>query len=700
MRRVWFHREYTRFQGGHLKHSHYFAHVGHMPGFVPRITFTGEPATEALAGERLELWPPGDAGAAADWAPRPDDLLFVAGVDWRYLAAGGFDALPNPRINLIQHVRHAHEGTELYSYLANRAVRICVSQEVADAITLTGRVNGPVLTIPNGVDTLSVKTSAGVPGSERRPVVIVGYKAPDLARSLARQLAVMGIEHVLLTEFLARKKFLEFLAGSRIAVCLPRSEEGFYLPALEAMAAGCLVVTLDCIGNRSFCVHDGNCLIADPTAESLATAVQRALSLDAKQERQLRLQGAATASEYSLEAERRRFHAVLRDIDNLWASGQPSPVHRPLVNFMIIGAQKCGTTALAHFLAQHPRIRMSSAKEPHLFDAPDYSPYWTKEQIDQRYRPFFNASEETAESTLSPDGTPTFSPDGTPTFGGGTPFSGTGPDGTPTESGTSAFPESGAPTFESTFESGAPTVNRAPRDADAQEGTPTIAQVGTPTNEGTSTSGEEGTPTSGSEGTPEEGTPTSGSERIPGDGLLRGEATPIYLFLPEIAPELNRYNPELKVIVLLRDPVERAVSHYYMEKNKGYEQLPLWRALLCESRRLRRCVNPRRRGSAWRRHSYRRRGLYSVQLRNLFRHFDAAQVMLLRAEDLARHHDEVLRRAFEFLEVGEPPGIGPQTVFQGERDGRRHPVVSSLLRLSFLPEIIRLRRFKAARPRE
>ena len=276
-----------------------------------------------------------------------------------------------------------------------------------------------------------------------------------------------------------------------------------------------------------------------------------------------------------------------------------STVYHPLLSFMIIGAQKCGTTALARFLDQHPRIRMSSTKECHLFDAPDYSPDWTPEQIDEHYRPHFSSP-------------------GTPTF------------------------ESGTPTFK-----------------------------GTPALKGTIA-----------------------------DDLVRGEATPIYVFLPEIASELKRYNPDLKLIVLLRDPVERAVSHYYMEKNKGYEQLPLWRALLCESRRLRRCVNPRQRGSAWRRHSYRRRGLYSVQLRNLFRHFDAAQVMLLRAEDLARHHDEALKRAFEFLEVGEHPGIGPQTVFEGDRDGRRHPLVSCLLRLSFLPEFIRMRRFKVARARE
>ena len=183
------------------------------------------------------------------------------------------------------------------------------------------------------------------------------------------------------------------------------------------------------------------------------------------------------------------------------------------------------------------------------------------------------------------------------------------------------------------------------------------------------------------------GTPTS--------LLVRGEATPIYLFLPEIAPELRRYNSDLKLIVLLRDPVERAISHYYMEKNRGYEKLPPWLALLSEPWRLRRCGNPRRHGSARRRHAYRRRGLYSLQLNNLYRHFDPDQVLLVRAEDLGRRHDAVLGRVFDFLGVGACGGIEARTVFEGERGGRRHRVLSWLLRLSYLAEFIRMRAFNA-----
>ena len=321
MRTVWFHREYTRLYGGHVKHSHYFGHVTRMPGFTPRVTFSGEPATQALARQRLELWPPGDEGAAMRWAPGEDDVLFVAGVDWRYLADGSFDALPNPRVNLIQHVRHAHEGSELYGYLAYKAVRICVSQEVADAISATGRVNGPVLAIPNGIEALAAGQFGGASESERRPVVIAGYKEPALARKLAGCLEERGVAHLLLTDFLERAEFLEMLAGSRIAVCLPRAEEGFYLPALEAMALGCIVVTLDCIGNRGFC-HDGeNCFIAEPTAESLASATVRALRLWSGDRMELLRRAVATARAHTLDAERKRFHAVLADIDRIWGSG-------------------------------------------------------------------------------------------------------------------------------------------------------------------------------------------------------------------------------------------------------------------------------------------------------------------------------------------------------------------------------------------
>jgi glycosyltransferase involved in cell wall biosynthesis len=149
-------------------------------------------------------------------------------------------------------------------------------------------------------------------------ITIVGYKNRPLAQALARKLQGQGVEHTLLTGFRPREAFLEQLAASSIAVCIPRLEEGFYLPALEAMASGCLLVTSDCIGNRSFCHHEGNCLIAEPTADALLDATLRVLALSHKEKQRLLQAARQTVLEHSLETQRARFREVLADIDQLW----------------------------------------------------------------------------------------------------------------------------------------------------------------------------------------------------------------------------------------------------------------------------------------------------------------------------------------------------------------------------------------------
>ena len=245
--------------------------------------------------------------------------------------------------------------------------------------------------------------------------------------------------------------------------------------------------------------------------------------------------------------------------------------HRPKLGFMIVGAQKSGTTALAQFLGEHPEIAMSAPKETHLFDSPDYSPAWTAKDIDERYRAHFQA-----------------------------------------------------------------------RDFD-------------------------------------------------GGGKLLGEATPIYMFLPDIGRELKRYNPNLRLIALLREPAQRAISHYSMERERDAERLPLWLALLAEPLRRRLCRKPLAQDSAVRVASYRHRGLYSRQLANLYRWFGRGQVLVLRSEALLREHDTALRRVFAFLGVSPNVYIAPERIFVGA-GGPRRPVASALLRLSYSAERRRLRR--------
>ena len=316
VRTVWFHRDYQRLTGGHLKHAHYFGHVQHTAGFAPKLTLRGNKLSTQLEREREDLWPVPRAELADEWLPRERDVFFLAGADWRYLEDAGLDQLPNPRINLIQGMRHADARSELYRYLNQRAIRICVSPEVADSIVATGRANGPVLTIPNGIDA----PYAPIPKPKPRPstTLIVGYKRPLLADALSKRLHETSIAHRVLNDFQPRPAFLDSLARSDVVVCLPYPEEGFYLPALEAMAAGCITVTLDCVGNRGFSHHGRNCIVAAATIDALFKATKAALDMTVPEQESL-LNGAhKTAAAYSLVRERERFQIILHSIDRLW----------------------------------------------------------------------------------------------------------------------------------------------------------------------------------------------------------------------------------------------------------------------------------------------------------------------------------------------------------------------------------------------
>lgn len=172
----------------------------------------------------------------------------------------------------------------------------------------------------------------------------------------------------------------------------------------------------------------------------------------------------------------------------------------------------------------------------------------------------------------------------------------------------------------------------------------------------------------------------------PDENQLKGEATPIYLYVPEIASRLSKYNPGLKLIILLRDPVERAYSHYIMEKNRGNESLPFWFALLMETLRLWRDCTSLEEESSRRRHSYRDRGYYARQMRNLLSHIKADQILVIRTEDLRHHHSDVMRRVFDFLEI-DPHPVNRREVFSQATSTDEVPISSYFLRKCFASDL-------------
>jgi hypothetical protein len=312
VRTVLFHRKYRRFHGGHLKVWHYFNHVLSAPGFDARVFFDVDSSWDStnpwVAARQQVIGSPDDVEPGA---------LFVAGRDWQRLDKLGLLDRELPILNLIQHVRHAEEWSIQARYLGRKAIRLCVSAEVADAVKAAGSV-GPLVIIPNAVDIPPLATAH--PHERPTDLLIAGLKQPVLAGRAAERLASPLRTLEVLTDHLPREDFLEAMRRARVTLFLPNEDEGFYLPALEGMALGTLVVCPDCIGNRSFCLPGVNAFRPDYTFDEVIHAAESALALPDQDREMLVAHAGETARRHSPLAERAAFHQVLADLDVLWDS--------------------------------------------------------------------------------------------------------------------------------------------------------------------------------------------------------------------------------------------------------------------------------------------------------------------------------------------------------------------------------------------
>ncbi len=133
---------------------------------------------------------------------------------------------------------------------------------------------------------------------------------------------------------------------------------------------------------------------------------------------------------------------------------------------------------------------------------------------------------------------------------------------------------------------------------------------------------------------------------------LLGEVTPAYLYWPTAAERIARYNPAMQLIVVLRNPITRAFSHWNMSRRTGREPLPFRQALEAEPQRLR--ALPLELAKSF---TYIDRGFYTRQLERLWRHFPREQTILFKSEDLLSAHDEVLARVADFLGITPFPPL-------------------------------------------
>jgi hypothetical protein len=170
--------------------------------------------------------------------------------------------------------------------------------------------------------------------------------------------------------------------------------------------------------------------------------------------------------------------------------------------------------------------------------------------------------------------------------------------------------------------------------------------------------------------------------------VIMGEASPYYCFHPHAIRRIAEVVPAAKLILLLRDPVERARSHYYHQVRQHRETLSFELALEQETVRLKGEVDRMMEDESYcsynhQHYSYSGRGIYVDQLKQVERHFPRDQVLILHSQDLFREVQKTYDQVLQFL------GLDPWTLQHAA------PHHAGAYTRAFSPVDERLRRFFA-----
>jgi hypothetical protein len=185
--------------------------------------------------------------------------------------------------------------------------------------------------------------------------------------------------------------------------------------------------------------------------------------------------------------------------------------------------------------------------------------------------------------------------------------------------------------------------------------------------------------------------------RRKGMALVVGEASPDYLFYPHAPGRVRPLIPEVKLVVMLRDPVERAWSHYWHQFKRNHETLSFEEAIRREPERLagelERMVADEHYISYERHHhSYLTRGIYVDQLRAWMELFRRDQFLIERSEDFFADPGAAFKRVQAFL--GLPPwDLDQYEQFNAFASGSMDPDVRAELVAHFRPHNQRLEEF-------
>lgn len=159
-----------------------------------------------------------------------------------------------------------------------------------------------------------------------------------------------------------------------------------------------------------------------------------------------------------------------------------------------------------------------------------------------------------------------------------------------------------------------------------------------------------------------------------------GETTPFYLFHPDAASRIYSILPNVKIIAMLRDPVERTLSQIFHARKRGYENLNPEEALEAEKSRL-------EKGDIYslQKHSYVSRSRYIEQLDRYETKFSKKQMLVIKSEDFFTNSEKCRLQIQEFL--GLKSYLSAKTISHENRGEDQSNYVSHGLRNKLREEL-------------
>jgi len=142
------------------------------------------------------------------------------------------------------------------------------------------------------------------------------------------------------------------------------------------------------------------------------------------------------------------------------------------------------------------------------------------------------------------------------------------------------------------------------------------------------------------------------------EGAISGEASPYYLFHPLAAERIAQDFPLCKIIIILRNPTQRAISHYHQQARRGHETLSMAEAFKTEKQRIakgwqRLLQGESLEGSKVQQCSYMTRGEYLEQILRFEKHFPKQQMLIIESEEFFTQPYPTLNNVFHFLGVDD-----------------------------------------------